>query len=279
MPVITLTINRMRELLSDEKLTVEKLVDTLPWIGVDIEDVGRDYVKIEYNPNRPDFGSPVGVARAIAGLLGKEVGLPKYEASPPTQFVRVSEAVSRVRPYIVAAIVRGVRLSEEALAELIDLQEDLHEGIGRKRRKVSIGLHDLDKVEGPFSYDAVAPDEVKFVPLGWSVEATPSEILVRHEKGLEYGHLLEDVGLVPLVRDGRGRVMAMPPVINARLTEVTPATRNLFMDVTGTDLDLIARVLDILVTTLADMGGRIERVEVRYPDVTLETPLLRHEVA
>lgn len=279
MPIITLTVERMRELLGDEELTVEKLVGTLPWIGVDIEDVGPDYVKIEYNPNRPDFGSPVGVARALAGLLGRKVGLPEYEASPPTQFVRVSEAVSKVRPYIVAAIVRGVELSEETIVELIELQEDLHEGIGRKRKKISIGLHDLDKVEGPFSYDAVGLNDVKFVPLGWDTEATPAEILKRHEKGVEYGHIIAGSGLAPLVRDARGRVMAMPPVINARLTEVTPATRNLFMDVTGTNPDLIARALDILVTTLADMGGRIEKVEIRYPDRTLETPSLKYETA
>ena len=30
---------------------------------------------------------------------------------------------------------------------------------------VAIGTHDLDTVEGPFTYDALPPEEIKFKPL------------------------------------------------------------------------------------------------------------------
>ena len=35
----------------------------------------------------------------------------------------------------------------------------------RRRSLVSIGTHDLDTVEGPFTYEALPPDQIKFVPL------------------------------------------------------------------------------------------------------------------
>lgn len=35
----------------------------------------------------------------------------------------------------------------------------------RKRSLVAIGTHDLDTVEGPFTYEALPPEEIKFKPL------------------------------------------------------------------------------------------------------------------
>ncbi len=35
-------------------------------------------------------------------------------------------------------------MDDETVRQLISMQEDLHNGIGRKRKKVSIGLHNLD---------------------------------------------------------------------------------------------------------------------------------------
>ena len=37
--------------------------------------------------------------------------------------------------------------------------------LARKRTLVSIGTHDLDTVEGPFTYEALPPEQIKFVPL------------------------------------------------------------------------------------------------------------------
>jgi len=35
----------------------------------------------------------------------------------------------------------------------IDLQDKLHQNICRRRTLVAIGTHDLDTIEGPFTYD------------------------------------------------------------------------------------------------------------------------------
>ncbi len=78
MPVITLDRDRFSSFVG-RSLSVEEMAKWLPWLGVDIEETGPDYVKIEFNPNRVDFSSYGGVARAFRGLMGWETGLPKYE--------------------------------------------------------------------------------------------------------------------------------------------------------------------------------------------------------
>ena len=275
MPVITLQVDRFCSLLGRE-MSVGELEEWLPWIGLDIEDVGPDYVKVEYNPNRMDFSSPVGIARALKGLLGIEEGLPRYEVQEGRVELVVRPNVAKVRPYVVGAVVRGLKLDEGLIQELIEMQEDLHWGIGRDRRKVAIGLHDLAPVETPIYYDAVKPDEKRFVPLEAEEEMTLAEVLEKHEKGRAYGHLIASSDVYPVIMDARGRVMSFPPIINSELTRIGPWTKDLFIDMTGTDLRALRDALKILTTALADVGGCVEAVRVRYPDSReLLTPDLR----
>ncbi|MEM3549776.1 MAG: phenylalanine--tRNA ligase subunit beta [Candidatus Bathyarchaeia archaeon] len=273
MPVITLKRDRFSRLLGRE-LTVEEMVKWLPWIGFDIEEVGEDFVKVEYNPNRIDFCSYAGVARALKGFMEWETGAPKYRVEKPKTKLFVDEAVSAVRPYMLAAVVRGVKLDEESVAELMEMQEDLHWGIGRDRKKASIGIHNLDVLKPPFIYTAVEPTSVKFVPLGKSEEMNLKEILERHEKGQAYKHLVEWSPKYPLLTDSEGKVLSMPPIINGELTRVTAETRNLFLDITGTTYEAVQNSLAVLSTALADMGARIEGVNVQYKDRMVVSPNL-----
>ena len=271
MPVITLELERFKQLLG-RPISLEELTKWIPWIGVDIEEVGRNYVKIEYNPNRMDFSSPVGVARAFKGLLGWETGLKEYTVKKGRIELNVDKTVSEVRPYIVGAVLRNVRLNEDSVRELMEMQEDLHWGIGRDRKKASIGVHNLDAVRPPFTYTTAKPEEVKFVPLDCSEEMNLQEVLEKHEKGKTYRHLIDWAPRYPLLIDANGDVLSMPPIINGELTRVTERTRNLFIDVTGTDWNAINNSLNVLVTALADMGGQIESVLVKYPDRKIVLP-------
>ena len=79
MPVITLKRDRFR-LFLDRPITVEEMAKWLPWLGTSLEETGPDHVKVEFNPNRVDFSSYVGVARAFSGLMGWKTGLPKMSA-------------------------------------------------------------------------------------------------------------------------------------------------------------------------------------------------------
>lgn len=83
----------------------------------------------------------------------------------------------KVREHIVAAILRDITLTQEAYNSFIDLQDKLHQNIGRKRSLVSIGTHDLDTIKGPFLYDARPPSEIRFKPLYQNEEYTGEGIM------------------------------------------------------------------------------------------------------
>lgn len=276
MPVITLHRERFSKFLGRD-VTVEDMAKTLPWIGFDIEERGVDYLKVEFNPNRIDLCSYAGVARAYKGFMEWETGLPKYEAEEPKATLTIDEAVASVRPFMLAAIVRDIRLDDEAVAELMEMQEDLHWGIGRDRKKASIGIHNLDVINPPFTYTAVEPDGVRFTPLGKTESMTPREILEKHEKGVAYKHLVDWAPKYPLLVDKDGQVLSMPPIINGELTRVTAQTRNLFLDITGPSYDAVEKSLKVLATALADMGGKLEKVIVQYPDHKVISPNLEPE--
>ena len=271
MPTITLERDRFSAFVGRE-LSVEEMAKWLPWLGLDTEEIGSDYVKIEYNPNRVDFSSYGGVARAFRGLMGWETGLPNFEVKQGKIVLKVDKSVAAVRPYVVSAVVRGLKIDYEGIRELMEMQEDLHWMVGRDRKKASIGVHNLDAVEPPFSYITCAPNEIKFVPLDKTEEMTPQEVLDKHEKGVAYKSHVDWASRYPLIVDRKGQVLSFPPIINGELTRVDNNTRNLFIDVTGTELNAISRSLNVLVTALADMGGSIESTRVEYPSHVLVTP-------
>jgi phenylalanyl-tRNA synthetase beta chain len=271
MPVITLYKDRFSRFVG-RSLTVEDMAKWLPWIGSDIEQVGIDHVKIEFNPNRVDFSSYAGVARAFQGLMGWKTGLPKYMVHKSNIILKIDETVQEVRPYMLGAVVRNMKLDEDVVREIMEMQEDLHWGVGRDRGKASIGVHNLDNVKPPFTYLAADPDEVKFVPLAKTEEMTLREILEEHEKGVAYKHLVDWSPKYPLLIDVEGKVLSMPPIINGELTRVDAGTRDFFLDVTGPDFKAVKQSLNVLVTALADMGGIIESVKVKYADKTIVSP-------
>ena len=271
MPVITLFRDRFSSSIG-RSITVEEMAKWLPWMGLDIEEVGPDYVKVEFNPNRVDFSSHAGIARGYSGLRGWKTGLPEYEMKEGKAALNVDPSVSEVRPYVLAAVIRNISLDYDSVRELMEIQEDLHWGVGRDRRKVSIGVHNMDVVQQPFSYVAREPNAVRFVPLDKTEEMSLQEILERHEKGVGYRHLVDWAPKYPLIIDSKEQVLSFPPIINGELTRVGSQTKNLFIDVTGTDYKAIARSLNVLVTALADMGASLESVNVNYPDRTVVSP-------
>lgn len=278
MPVITIARERFSKFVGRE-LSVADMTEWFPWLGFDIKEVGTDSVKVEFNPNRVDFCSHAGVARAFKGLRGWEVDLPKYVVREGKTVLNIDKAVSSVRPYMLAAVVRGLKLDSEDVADLMEMQEDLHWGIGRDRKKASIGVHNLDAVTSPFTYTAVEPRSVRFVPLDKADEMSLKEILDKHEKGMIYKHLVDWAPKYPLLVDRDSKVLSMPPIINGELTRVDERTRNLFLDVTGPDYAAVERSLNILATALADMGGTVERVRVNYHDRTVFSPDLTPQKA
>ena len=139
----------------------------------------------------------------------------------------------------------------------------MHNVLGRGRKKDAIGVHDFDKVNPPYRYTTVKPDEIKFRPLQMErLEMTPAEILEEHPKGIAYAHIVKEFDEYPMIFDRDDNVISFPPVINGVLTTVTEKTQNILLDLTGTDLRAVMYSMNILVTTFADMGGIIESAKV-----------------
>jgi phenylalanyl-tRNA synthetase beta chain len=268
MPTIELKIERLEKLVGKE-LNIKDLEYDLQWISLDLEDINEEEqkIKVEYNPNRPDFSSPEGIARALKGYYNLELGLPKFEINPSNLTLNVDPIVKEVRPYIVCGVIRDIDLDEDEVATLMNIQEHLHWAVGRNRKKVAIGVHDLDKVVPPYRYTAVKPDFASFIPLhGDGYVMNLEEILLLHEKGIEYAHILDGMEVYPIIYDKNNEVLSFPPIINGELTTVTDETQNLFLDLTGTDFKAVNLALNILSTTLADMGATIESVNVNYTE-------------
>ncbi|MFX0041268.1 MAG: phenylalanine--tRNA ligase subunit beta [Candidatus Hodarchaeota archaeon] len=266
MPTIELKIERLERLVG-KKLDLKDLEYDLQWIGLDLEDINveEQKVKVEYNPNRPDFSSPEGIARALKGYYELELGLPSYKILQGEVVLNVDPSVKKVRPYIVCGVIRDIDLDEDEVATLMNIQEQLHWAVGRDRRKVAIGVHDLDKIIPPYRYTAVKPDSVSFIPLhGDGYPMNLEEILLLHDKGIEYAHILEGKEVYPIIFDNNDEVLSFPPIINGVITTVTDDTKNLFLDLTGTDFKAVNLALNILSTTLSDMGAKIENVKVNY---------------
>jgi phenylalanyl-tRNA synthetase beta chain len=277
MPVIKVKLAELKRMLRFD-IDDQELMERLPLLGCDIEGYDGRHLYVEYFPNRPDLYSVEGIARAYRAFFGVEPGLREYKAKEAENVLVVDESVSGVRDYVVACEVEKVRLNDELIAELMELQEDLHWALGRDRRKVSIGVHDPSRVTPPYRYTTVKPEEIRFVPLGYEEEMTPRQILEEHPKGVEYGHIISRYDRYPVILDSRNNVLSLPPIINGELTRVTEATREFFIDVTGTDLRLISQALNILATALAERGFTLREVEVRYPNRTLTTPELSPQV-
>ena len=268
MPVLRIDIRRFSKMVGADR---GKILDRLPYIGLDIESIYKVSVRVEYSPNRPDFGTDFGIARALRGLLGKEVGLPKFPTSDSGISVSVDRRLSAVRPFIACVAATGLRLDDEDVRQFISLQEDLHNGLGRKRKMVAIGLHDMDAVEPPFSYRAV-DSSFKFVPLGGRNPVSVGSILSGTVEGRAYGAALAGSRLYPVITDAEGTVLSFPPIINGDATRVTARTKNMFVDVTSTDRKAGDDVMAVVATTLAEAGGELGTVLVKYPGKPRVTP-------
>ncbi|MCL1811626.1 MAG: phenylalanine--tRNA ligase subunit beta [Methanomassiliicoccaceae archaeon] len=263
MPVINFKYSDLCSLLGKE-VPQELLVERIPLIGADMHQTEgfTEDLSVEFFPDRPDLFSVEGLARALRAFLGIEPGLRRYSVGGSDITAEIDDAVLSVRPCFACAVIRDICVTDDLIRSMMELQEKLHMTIGRKRNKIAIGVHDLDKVEPPFVYTAVKPDDVSFVPLNCTEKMDLTEILASHDKGREYAHLLKGKERYPIIFDRNGEVLSFPPIINGALTTVTTSTKNIFLDVTGNDWKAVKGALDIVATALAERGGKIFSVKM-----------------
>lgn len=254
MPVVTLYLSRLQKIIG--KTNKNKIVDVLPFLGLDIEEQTEQYVRVEYSPNRPDYATDVGIAAGLQGLLGIKKGIAKLDIKKQkdkTFFIKINPSIKKIRPYVLGLIAKGGNLDDESIRQLIALQEDLHFGIGRKRKKTSIGIHDLDAIKLPLLYTAVSKDH-KFVPLATQNEMSVKQILENTAVGQDYSAILGSSQSVPMILDSQGNTISFPPIINSALTTVSTKTRNLLIEVTGNDQSAVADTLSVVASVLQSLG-------------------------
>lgn len=273
MPSINVSYRDLCSLLG-KTIEINKLCERLGMLGMEAEANG-DEIKIEIAHNRPDLLGCEGVARALKGFLQIEIGLPRYKTKPSKITVEVDPSVEAIRPFIAAGVVSNVKMTDDIVASMMQVQEKLHASLGRKRDKASIGIYDLKTIAPTVIYTTTTPEGIRFLPLDFSRELTPAEILREHPKGIEYGSLLQGLPRYPLLIDAKGTVLSLPPIINSEGTRVTEKTEALFIDVTGHDERVVNQVLTIIMTGLGERGFILETVAVKYPKRRVTTPNLK----
>jgi len=269
MPSITLN-KKVFEQLVGKELPLEELKDRISMLGTDLEDIKDNEIHVEVFPNRPDMLSEQGFARAFSSFISVKTGLRKYavkESKDNLQKIIIDPSVKGIRPYTACAIVKGLNFNEENLRQVIQIQEKLHITYGRNRKKAAIGIYPLEKITFPITYKADLPKNIKFKPLEAHKEMTALEILEEHKAGKEYAHLLQGLHKYPIFIDAKGEILSMPPIINSDKTgRVTDETKDIFVECSGFDFEVLSTCLNMIVTALADMGGEIYSLKLEYTD-------------
>ncbi len=274
MPTISLQRDDLESLIAGtggkpDRIPLDQLEDWLMLVKGELKghnpETGELRVELQ-DSNRPDLWCCEGIARQIR-TKQRGTATPYLFFNTQKSVVGkliVAPGMEEVRPYIAACAAVGYPVTADGLTQLIQTQEKLADIFGRKRRTVSIGLYRLAPIVFPVSYDLVKPDEVRFTPLGMETVMTLREILMVHPKGVEYGAIVAGHDRLPVLRDANGQVLSFPPIINSReIGEVQIGDHELFIEVTGTDLSMVALTLNIFAANLADRGAVITPVEIQ----------------
>lgn len=259
------------ESLIGRRLTESFLEECLPLAKAELKgySADTDTLKVELSDsNRPDIWSAEGIARQIKNHISEDVkSYPFFiHKKRPSALIKVSKEIRSVRPYIAASAAIGLKITDDILTGIIQSQEKLSDIYGRRRQMVSIGIYELDRILFPVNYRLVEPEEVSFTPLGMDEKMNLTEILERHPKGIAYGSILRPFKKYPILMDRGEEVLSFPPIINSReIGEVKPSTKNILIEVTGTDLRMVILTINIMSVNLYDRGARIEPVLISYP--------------
>ncbi|XVF29059.1 hypothetical protein REPUB_Repub15cG0087200 [Reevesia pubescens] len=219
--------------------------------------------KIEVPANRYDLLCLEGLAQALRIFNGHEK-IPRYTVSNISKEsmlkMYVEKETSLIQPFVVCAVLRGITFDEGTYNSFIDLQDKLHQNICRKRTLVAIGTHDLDTLQGPFTYEALPPPEINFVPLkqlknfradgilqGKSFLKAYLLCLPSYLKLKKFLHIIEKSKVFLVIYDRNRTVLSLPPIINGAHSSITLKTKNVFIECTATDLTKAKIVLNTMV--------------------------------
>jgi phenylalanyl-tRNA synthetase beta chain len=211
-------------------------------------------LKIEIPANRYDMLCFEGIALML-NIFREKMPFPYYRLVTPKsgklETITVDPETLKVRPYVSGAVLRNIKFTQESYESFISLQDKLHQNLARQRTLVAIGTHDLDTVEGPFTYEALPPQEIKFAPLNQTKEMNAEDLMQFYENDKHLGrylHIIRDKPVYPVIYDSQRIVCSMPPIINGNHSKISVNTRNVFIEMTGTDRTKLEIVNNIIVS-------------------------------
>jgi phenylalanyl-tRNA synthetase beta chain len=281
MPTIDIEYSEFEKLLGQElHRDMDKVNEALEFVKGEVKlwDEKTEVMSVEIkDTSRPDLWNVEGLTRALRGFLGLEKGFRNYKIGKPIVDIDVDSRLEGIRPFIGCSVVKDVTLSDVIIRGLMHMQDKLDQSYGRNRQRTSIGLYNFDLLKPPLSYTVSNPSEISFVPLGFEQKMSLKEILKKHPKGLEYGHIVNKHPVYPILLDAEGKVLSFPPVINSNdLGRITPETRNVLVEVTGTMNEAALNTVKIVTLSLIDRGGKAHGTRIHYREIneTLVTPNL-----
>ncbi|XP_035222020.1 phenylalanine--tRNA ligase beta subunit-like [Stegodyphus dumicola] len=256
------------------------------------KDLEVSVFKIDIPANRYDLLCLEGVCRSLL-IFQNKIDIPRYILSSPQekQKLIIDAATAEVRPFAVAAVLRGITFTQSSYDSFIDLQDKLHQNICRRRTLAAIGTHDLDTINGPFIFTAKAPKDIKFCPLNKDKKYTAEELMDIYANDVhlkQYLHIIKDKPVYPVIYDQNGVVLSMPPIINGEHSKITLNTKNIFIEITSVDLHKAKVVLDTIVCMFSEyceepfVTEPVEVVDpsdniVIYPELKYRTEVLSAE--
>jgi phenylalanyl-tRNA synthetase beta subunit len=184
-------------------------------------------------------------------------------------------------------VLRGIHFTPILLRRFLDLQEKLHENACRRRIYVAIGTHDLSTITPPFYYRGEEQNKVIFVPLHITL-TSPTVPLPSSDKITfsapdlynyyetnklplsKYTYLLKNAERIPVFRDSQNIILSVPPLVNGEHTKCTVTTKDVFVDITGTDVNKMSTVLNVLITSFAQYCDSVESVKVVSENNTID---------
>jgi phenylalanyl-tRNA synthetase beta chain len=224
---------------------------------------------ISVTPDRLDLLSEGGLGLHLQGVLETSHGIPSYRAAAADDLsagFEVDASVETLRPAIGGAVVRapaGRALDAELLAEAVRFQELLHATIGRNRRAASLGIYPMDRLQFPVRYSLEPMSSVRFVPLDASEEVGAEEFFSSHPMAETYGSLGRHGDACLTLRDARGTILSLPPILNGRAAgEARPGDRDLLIEATGTRERSVAEAVGLLLVVFVAQGWTVSPVPI-----------------
>ncbi|KAF2455943.1 phenylalanyl-tRNA synthetase beta chain [Lineolata rhizophorae] len=231
-------------------------------------------LKIEIPANRYDMLCFEGIAMNLNVFLSRNT-LPNFRVVAPAngelESITVKPETTQIRPLISGAILRNIKLNKTRYDSLIALQDKLHQNLARQRTLVAIGTHDLDTLKGPFTYEALPPEQIEFVPLNQEKKMNAKEMMEFYEKDRNLGrylHIIRDSPVYPVIYDSNRVVCSMPPIINGNHSKITVDTKNIFIEITATDatkVEIVNHILVAMFSQYCDEPFTVEPVKIVSP--------------